>query len=271
MKAIVRTFREQQRWKDSGPYVFQRSSERPVETLALSGYGNPIRPNGMICSMFRPSDDATIFPYLVPSNLFAVRILGMIAEMASVLFSDAKLAEECTALATEVSRAVEQFGVASHPQFGEIYAYEVDGWGSRVLMDDANAPGLLSLAYLGCCRLDNPRYQRTRAFSLSPTNPYFFRGTAAEGIGSPHIGLGYIWPMSIIMRALTSNDRSEIAQCLRWLGNTTAGKYFMHESFHKDNPSDFTRPWFAWANTLFGELILKLAAERPELLQLKLG
>lgn len=270
-KTIVRTFREQQRWKDAGPYSFLRSSDRPSETLALSGLGNPIRPNGMICSMFRPSDDATIFPFLVPSNLFAVRILGMIAEMATALFSDAKLAGECTALAGEVVRAVEQFGVATHPQFGEIYAYEADGFGSQLLMEDANAPGLLSLAYLGCCRLDDPRYQRTRAFSLSPANPYFFRGTAAEGIGSPHTGLGYIWPMSIMMRALTSNDRDEIAQCLRWLGNTTAGKYFMHESFHKDNPSDLTRPWFAWANTLFGELILKLAEERPELLQLKLG
>jgi meiotically up-regulated gene 157 (Mug157) protein len=130
-------------------------------------------------------------------------------------------------------------------------------------MDDANAPGLLSLPYLGCCRIDDPIYRRTRQFVLSEANPYFFRGTAAEGVGGPHVGLNMIWPMSIIMRALTSTDDAEIRPCLRWLRNTTAGTGFMHESFQKDDPKTFTRAWFAWANTLFGELVMRLAAERP--------
>jgi len=270
-KTIVRTLREQQRWKSPGPYEFRRLADKPSETLALSGDGNPARPNGMICSMFRPSDDACIFPYLIPSNLFAVIALRMLAEMAAVLFSDAMLAEECTALSAEVNRAVEKYGVVRDDAGDEIYAYEVDGYGSHLLMDDAGAPGLLSLAYLGSVRVDDPRYQQTRKFCLSLANPYFFRGSAAEGIGSPHIGLEFIWPMSIIMRALTSRDGREITECLRWLRNTTAGKYFMHEAFHKDNPSDFTRAWFAWANTLFGELILKLAAEMPDVLKQSLG
>ena len=70
-----------------------------------------------------------------------------------------------------------------------------------------------------------------------------------------------IWPMSLIMRALTSDDDAEIRRCVEMLVNTDGGTGFMHESFHKDDPSKFTRPWFAWANTLFGELILRLADE----------
>ena len=133
-------------------------------------------------------------------------------------------------------------------------------------MDDANAPGLLSLPYLECCKVDDPIYQRTRARVWSKDNPYFFAGSAAEGIGGPHEGLDMIWPMSIMMRALTSTSDDEIRQCLRWLRNTDAGTGFMHESFHKDDANHFTRKWFAWANTLFGELILKLDQERPKLL-----
>jgi meiotically up-regulated gene 157 (Mug157) protein len=137
-------------------------------------------------------------------------------------------------------------------------------------MDDANAPGLLSLAYLGCCRVDDSLYRRTRDFLLSPANPYFFRGKAGAGVGGPHEGLNMIWPMSILIRALTSTDDGEIRQCLRWLRDTTAGTGLMHESFQKDDPKEFTRPWFAWANTLYGELILKLAKERPALLAARL-
>jgi hypothetical protein len=165
-----------------------------------------------------------------------------------------------------VQRVAAQYGVTNDANSGAIWAYEVDGYGNALKMDDANAPGLLSLAYLGCCRVDDPLYQRTRDFALSPANPYFFRGKAAEGIGGPHEGLNMIWPMSILMRALTSTDDGEIRQCLRWLRDTTAGTGFMHESFQRDDPKQFTRPWFAWANTLYGELILKLAKERPALL-----
>ena len=137
----------------------------------------------------------------------------------------------------------------------------MDGYGNQLLMDDANAPGLVSLAYLGICPMSDAVYQRTRAFALSDANPYFFRGTAAEGMGGPHIGLNSIWPMSIMYRAFTSTSDAEIRQCLRWLRDTTAGTGFMHESFNKDNPAKFTRSWFAWANTLFGELMLTLAEE----------
>jgi meiotically up-regulated gene 157 (Mug157) protein len=259
---IVRTLRAQQRKAGQGPYSFQRESTIPTETCALGGFGNPALPVGMIYSMFRPSDDACIYPLFVPANLFAVVSLRQLAELAMSVLNDAKLALEAEALATEVERALTMYGTTQHEDTGAIWAYEVDGYGNALKMDDANAPGLLSLAYLGCCRIDDALYQRTRAFALSPSNPYFFRGKAAEGIGGPHVGMNMVWPMSILMRALTSNNEREIFQCLRWLRDTTAGTGFMHESFDKDDPAKYTRPWFAWVNSLFGELIVKLAAER---------
>jgi hypothetical protein len=260
---IVRTFRTQQRKQGKGPYSFQRESETPTDTLALDGFGNPAIPVGMIFSMFRPSDDACTYPLFVPANLFAVVSLRQLAELASQVLKDPKLAQEAQALAAEVETALSKYGKTQQAKYSEIWAYEVDGYGNKLMMDDANAPGLLSLPYLGCCSIDDPLYRRTRQFVLSEANPYFFRGTAAEGVGGPHVGLNMIWPMSIIIRALTSRDDAEIRQCLRWLRNTTAGTGFMHESFQKDNPKVFTRPWFAWANTLFGELTVRLASERP--------
>jgi hypothetical protein len=191
--------------------------------------------------------------------------LRQLATLANQVVKDAPLAEEAHALAAEVETAVNRYGKTQHARYGEIWGYEVDGYGNVLMMDDANAPGLLSLPYLGCCRIDDPLYRRSRQFVQSEANPYFFRGTAAEGVGGPHEGLNMIWPMSIIMRALTSTDDAEIRQCLRWLRNTTAGTGFMHESFQKDNPKVFTRAWFAWANTLFGELTMRLASERPHI------
>ncbi len=267
----VRTFRTQQRKQGPGPYSFERESFVPTDTLPLGGFGNPARPLGMIFSMFRPSDDACIYPLFVPANLFAVTSLRQLAEMAGHAAGDAKLAAEAEALAVEVERALAQFGKTQHAKFGEIWAYEVDGYGNALMMDDANAPGLVSMPYLGSCALDDPLYRRTRAFALSDSNPYFFRGDVAEGIGGPHEGLNMIWPMGILYRALTATGDEEIRQCLRWLRDTTAGTGFIHESFQKDDAAQFTRPWFAWANTLLGELIVKLAMERPALLAAPLG
>jgi hypothetical protein len=267
----VRTFKTQQRKDGPGPYSFQREAAAPSDSVPLGGFGNPARPVGMIYSMFRPSDDSCIFPLFVPANLFAVTSLRQLAELAAKVAGDTRLAEEATTLAAEVEHAVHQYGKVQHETLGEIWAYEVDGYGNKLMMDDANAPGLLSLPYLGCCRIDDPLYQRTRRFVLSKANPYFFSGKAAEGVGGPHIGLDMVWPMSILIRAFTTTDEREILQCVRWLRDTTAGTGFMHESFNKDDPSKFTREWFAWANTLLGELVVKLAAERPAMLAGSLG
>ena len=265
-KLIVATFKEQQRKNGRGPYHFQRRTEVASDTAPNGGYGNPVKPVGLICSIFRPSDDATIFPFLIPSNYFAKVSLRQMAEMYRVIAKDIATADACEALANEVDQALQQYATAQHPVFGKVLAYEVDGFGNQSFMDDANVPSLLALPYLDALSVNDPLYQNTRRMVLSDTNPYFFKGRVAEGIGGPHVGLNYIWPMSIIIRALTSTDKAEIAQCLNWLKTTHAGTGFMHESFNKDDATDFTRKWFAWANTLFGELIIKTHKLYPELL-----
>ncbi len=266
MKSVVHTFREQQRKKGKGPYHFQRQTAVWYDTLPLGGYGNPTRPVGLIHSGFRPSDDACIYPFLIPSNLFAVTSLQQLSEMVDTEFNDTAFAQESRALAAEVREALNTFAIAPHPHHGKIYAYETDGYGDLLFMDDANVPSLLSLPYLGVCKPDDPLYRSTRSFVLSLDNPYFFRGKAGEGIGGPHVGLDMIWPISIIMRAMTSDDEKEIVHCLAMLKATHAGTGFMHESFNKEDAARFTRSWFAWANTLFGELIVKLHNERNHIL-----
>jgi meiotically up-regulated gene 157 (Mug157) protein len=263
-RSIVRTFREQQRKNNPGPYSFRRETATSFDTLALNGYGNPIKPVGLIASGFRPSDDACIYPFLIPSNLFAVVSLRQLGEIATSVWQDAAFATECNAFADEVQRAIGRYGMADRPGFGRVYAYEVDGFGNQLFMDDANVPSLLSLPYLGCCDRADAMYQNTRRMVLSDMNPYFFRGKAGEGIGGPHVGLNMIWPLSIIMRGMTSADEIEIATCLRTLVNTDASTGFMHESFDKDDPTKFTRTWFAWANTLFGEFVLKALEQHPK-------
>ncbi|MET0465000.1 MAG: glycoside hydrolase family 125 protein [Chitinophagaceae bacterium] len=262
----VKTFKEQQRKDGNGPYTFQRTTFWATDGVPLSGYGYPVKPVGLICSIFRPSDDATIFPFLVPSNFFAVVSLNQAAQMISSIHKDQALAKECNALADEVSAALKRYATATHPKFGKIYAFEVNGYGSYNLMDDANVPSLLSMPYLGSVNSSDPVYQNTRRYVWSSENPFFFKGSAGEGIGGPHAGMDMIWPMSIIMRGLTTNNPAEIKQCLSWLQATHGGTGFMHESFHKNDPAKFTRKWFAWANTLFGELIMNVYQKQPQLL-----
>ncbi|MBR5385753.1 MAG: glycoside hydrolase family 125 protein [Bacteroidales bacterium] len=261
IKNILQTFREQQRKDDIGPYYFQRETMAQLDTKSNNGYGNPVRPVGLIASAFRPSDDATTFEFLVPSNFFAVTSLRKAAEILETVNHDRQLADECRSLADEVETALKEYATYEHPKYGTIYAFEVDGFGNRLLMDDANVPSLLAMAYLGDVEYSDPIYQNTRRFVWSEDNPYFFKGKAAEGIGGPHIGYDMIWPMSIMMKAFTSQDEKEIEWCIKTLMTTDAGTGFMHESFHKDDPDKFTREWFAWQNTLFGELIIKLIDE----------
>jgi len=266
MKLILQTFRDQQRKKDVGSYSFKRTTAWATDTVPGNGYGNPINPVGLIVSIFRPSDDATIFSFLIPSNFFAVISLRQLAEMYQQIINDDEFANECLSLASEVENALLNYAISDHLDYGKIYPYEIDGFGNRLFMDDANVPSLLALPYLDCS-IDDAVYQNTRRFVLSKNNPYFFDGKIAEGIGSPHTLINRIWPISIIIRALTSENDDEIIQCLHYLKTTHAGTGFMHESFNKNDAGDFTRKWFAWANTLFGELIVKLYNEKPYLLK----
>ncbi len=266
IETIHQVFREQQRKSTKGPYRFQRTTPHATDTQPMRGYGYPVKPVGLICSAFRPSDDATIFSFLIPSNFFAVTSLRQAAEMLKVIQKETALAQQLLELANEVEKALKQYAIVEHKKYGKVYAFEIDGFGSTLLMDDANVPSLLALPYLGAVSASDPVYQNTRKLILSEDNPFYFKGKAAEGIGGPHVGQDMIWPMAIIMKAMTSNNDKEIADCIEVLRKTHADTGFMHESFHKDDPKNFTRSWFAWANTLFGELLWKTYRERKHLL-----
>jgi len=269
MLLILQTFKEQQRKNSKGPYKFQRANGNPLDTQFGGGYGNPTKKIGLIHSMFRPSDDATFYPFLISSNMFAVVSLRQIAEIFSKVFKDENSSLQCENLAKEVDEAIQKYAILNHPEAGKIYALEIDGFGNALFMDDANVPNLLSIPYLGYISKEDEVYKNTRKFSLSKANPWFSEGKFAKGIGGPHIGEHKIWPLGLIMQALTTDNEEEIIYCLKTLKATHAGTGFIHESFDVNNPKDFTRSWFAWANTLFGELIFHLYKTRPEILKRK--
>lgn len=279
MKLVLKTFREQQRINDDGPYTFQRKTSWATDGVPLSGYGYPTKKVGLIHAMFRPSDDATVFPFFIPGNLFAFYALQQLATVADGALHDAALMTDCLVFMDELLGALNKHATVNHPIFGNVFAYEADGFGNHTFMDDANVPSLLSLPYLetpgqqfdlsvrNTAKKGYLVYHNTRRMLLSGSNPFFYKGKAGEGIGGPHAGKDMIWPLSIIMRGITSTDEKEIKLCLDMLQKNHAGTGFMHESFHKDDPSKYTRKWFAWANTLFGEFVWKVFREKPHLLK----
>ncbi len=259
MAAVVRVFRQEQHHENS-EYYFFRTMTFPQGTLREDTRTSRVAPVGMTWSGFRPSDDACTYGYLVPSNLFAARALQALIRFARMLGDDS-LAEDAALLRKEILDGLEQYAVVKSEKYGEIWAYETDGLGHHLLMDDANCPSLLSLPWLDICSRDDPRYLRTRDFILSGDNPFYFSGRTAEGVGSPHTPKGYIWPIALCVRILTSRDDEEAAASLRMLLTTHAGTRLMHESFDPDQPQQFTRSWFAWANSMFGEAVHSLYDE----------
>ena len=254
--------------RDRSHYHFARTTSRATDSLPLAGgHTYPHRRCGLSASPFRPSDDACVFALPIAANAMAVAKLRGLARMLGAIGKYPATASRATALAASIDAGIQAVGVVEHSRYGKIFAYEVDGYGSCLFMDDANVPSLLSLPYLGYCDAADPTYQRTRKFLLSDDNPFYAAGKAGRGIGGPHVGPGWIWPIAITIQALTSTDDHEITDCLRQLKTTDAGTGFMHESFWKDDANRYSRPWFAWANTLFGELILTLMRKRPALLQ----
>ncbi len=253
---ILDTFETEQYHAEKSPYRFTRTNCPPSDTLKCDGMGTPVAYTGITWSGFRPSDDACELHYLIPSEMFAVVILGYMAEIAETVWNDAAMAERARGLRGEIDDGIKKYGTFEHPEFGTIYAYEADGLGNQNFMDDANVPSLLSLPYLGYCGADDPIYQNTRRFILSKNNPYYYEGTAAKGIGSPHTPKNYIWHVSLAMQGLTSVCDDEINAILDLFETTTAGTGLMHEGFHVDNPDKFTRVWFAWANSIFAEFVI---------------
>ena len=249
----------------NSPYYFQRPLKRKSDTLSHKGKGAPVKYTGMTWSGFRPSDDSCVYGYLVPANMFAYVVLGYMSEIADEVYKDNGLKENAERLRGEIKEGIEKYAVVKDKNGKSFYAYETDGKGNYNLMDDANVPSLLSLPYLGYCCADDEMYRNTRDFILSKANPYYFEGSKAKGIGSPHTPKNHIWPIALSMQGLTSSDKDEMLSLIRTLSDTDADTGFMHESFHKDKPQKFTREWFSWANTLFAELIIKYLSEGGKL------
>jgi len=241
---------EQNHDHETSPYKYHPEMPR-------NGIGADAAHTGMTWSGFRPSDDACQYPYLVPSNMFAVVTLGYLEEIANAVYHKSELAKTASKLRKEIDDGIHKHAVVDS-SYGKIYAYETNGHGQHNLMDDANVPSLLSIPYLGYKSRHDPDNQianNTRKFVLSKNNPFYYVGSRARGIGSPHTYPNWVWHISLTMQALTSNDKDEILELIKTCEETDAGKGMMHESFNPNNPDSFTRPWFAWANSLFGEMI----------------
>ena len=256
-RRILDVWETEQRHGEQSPYYFSRSNCRPSDTLSNGGKGAPVAYTGMTWSGFRPSDDACEYGYLIPSNFFAARSLEQMEEIIGALLPEESLTNRIGALRKQIQEGLTRFAVTTHPEFGPVYAYEVDGLGHSNLMDDANVPSLLSLPYLGCVPADDPVYQNTRRMLLSSANPYYYAGLRFKGIGSPHTPTDYIWPISLCIQGLTATDEEEIREIARMLEDMDADTMLMHEGVHKDDPYTYTRPWFAWANSIFSEFVEK--------------
>lgn len=252
---------EQNHFEDSD-YSFQRVNCSETDTLCNDGLGNLVRYTGMTWSGFRPSDDACKYGYLVPANMFASVVLSYVSEISEVIFKDPFLKDKADLLKSDIDTGIERYGIIETEEFGPIYAYEVDGFGNKNLMDDANVPSLLAMPYIGYTDIDNELYQNTRKFILSKNNPYYYEGSMAKGIGSPHTPPEYIWHIALSMQGLTTNNQEEIDILINTLISTDGDKNYMHEGFHCDDATNFTRDWFAWSNSLFADFIYKKCLSR---------
>ncbi|CAO3593952.1 unnamed protein product [Absidia cylindrospora] len=248
--------------------IFKPNPEHPTETQYQDGRGQPIRRTGMVRTLFRPSDDPCIYPFFVPGNAMMSVELDHVSQLLQK--KNATLAMQAKTLSKEIRDAIFKYGVVELPDHGKVFAYEVDGYGSQLIMDDANVPSLLSLPMLGFVDQNDSIYQNTRRLVLSRSNPYYYEGPNMAGIGGPHVPLNYAWPMSQIVRILTSDNDEEIKSALAILLRSTDQTGLIHESVNvfktPEGQGSFTRSWFAWANGLFGQAILKINQERPHLL-----
>ena len=256
-ETIVSVWETEQNHCEKSPYYFNRTNCPESDTLPHNGKGNPVAYTGMTWSGFRPSDDACKYGYLVPANFFAKKSLEQLVEICEALCPDAELIARARKLHDDIVAGLAAHAIVDHPEYGKVYAYEVDGIGNYHFMDDANVPSLLSLPYLGCIDADDPVYLNTRRMLLSSANPFYYEGTAAKGIGSPHTPAGYVWPISLCIQGLTATDKDEILSLIDTLASIDADTCLMHEGVDVNDPKNFTRPWFAWANSIFSEFVEK--------------
>lgn len=249
---------------DSALATMEREQDHPRNSkytfnkpeMPNGGKGNPVRYTGMIWSGFRPSDDACTYNYLIPSEMMAVVALGELEEIERDVYRNFVKAERAKALRREVQTGIQTYGVVFQPNYGYVYAYEVDGFGNAKLMDDANVPSLLSAPYIGYSKPSSFVYRNTRKFLLSKDNPTYYVGKVARGIGSPHTSDNWVWPIAMLMQGFTASTDAEKKDVLAQLLASDPGDHLLHESFNPDDPSKFTRADFGWPNALFSEWVM---------------
>lgn len=254
---ILDTWETEQDHEARSAYRFRRFRGPFPGPLARGGRGTEVAATGMTWSGFRPSDDPSRYGYNVPGNMFASVVLGHLEEITEAATgSHARAADRALRLRAAIDAGIRDHAVVDDPRTGPRWAYEVDGRGGVLEMDDANLPSLLALPLIGYCRAGDPIYRATRAFVLSDRNPYHYRGSAASGVGSPHTPRRHVWPIALAAAALTAEDPSHERAAIEVLLATDAGTARIHESFHADRPARWTRAWFSWAEAMFAELVL---------------
>lgn len=253
---IIDTFRREQRHEEDSDYRFQRADCVFTDTLSREGKGALVKSGiGLIWSGFRPSDDACVYGYFIPGNMFAAVALDQIGEIAETVYQDVALAGRARAFAGELREAIAKYAVLPNiPK--PWYAYEVDGFGQYLTMDDSNMPSLLALPMMGWCASDDPIYLNTRRMILSQRNPYYYEGKCLRGVGSPHTPPNYVWDIALAVQGLTAIDAAEKYACIRMMADNDADTGMMHEGIHVDDPTRYTRPWFSWANAMYCALVM---------------
>lgn len=251
------------------PYKWERQTSVATETLSLSGCGNPVQDNtGLIRSAFRPSDDATIFQLFIPANMMFSSFLDAASNIMMNLGTENELADHMHQFSLDIRTAITKHAIVHDAIYGDVYAYEVDGYGGINRMDDANIPSLLSIPLLHYLNSTDNVYQNTRRYVLSKDNPYFMRGPVINAIGGPHVGPAMAWPMASIVRIMTTDDDAEVTLALKEIISSTAGLGLIHESVYTFDQTKWTRQWFGWANGLFGECLLDLKVRKNQILNL---
>ena len=259
---IVELWRSEQRHEPAS-FVFRRRLGRLGGSLSHRGVGAPVGWTGMTWSGFRPSDDACVYGYHVPANALASVSLERLATLLKISGRAKALAAEARDLSEEIDAGILRHGIVEHPVAGRIFAYEVDGLGRTLLIDDANVPSLLSLPYLGFCPRNDPVYRATRTWALGPANPTWVSGDTIRGIGSTHTRRGFVWPLAIAMEGLTASSEHEREDALQRLERTLWAEGLFHESVDAADPRRYTRQWFSWADMLYVELVLTTAGAIP--------
>lgn len=258
---ILHTVETEQYHDERSPYFFRRPGVPEQDSLARDGRGGRTAPTGLVWSGFRPSDDANDLGYNIPGNHFLALALDRLGDLLAEVVGDADQADRSRRLAADIRTGLDHHGTIDSPDGSgrTIWAYEVDGLGNHVFLDDANVPSLLSLPYLGCVDAEDPTYLATREAVLSAENPYYYAGAKLSGVGSPHTPPDHVWPIGLSIQGLTSPDREEKQRLLETLIATDGGTGMMHEGVHVEDPTRFTREWFSWSNAMFCELALDLA------------